>query len=467
MMERGKDGSVTGADRRRVLACFLVGVICACASPASEAAPEPPAVDGWAPPTGPAPQQPARDAPADAAQDAGSSPGSVPASTTVDAGPQRAGDAPPGGQGADLGAPELTGGDTPSSGGTITFQQIGATGWYPSRRDPELGPCDAYEQDGCCMARREVDSDRLTPWNEDLIMTLRGPMRVTQLAAYQPAGEVSDGWTRVSSWDARATADSRGVEYRGDPGTGASFDGAIGSECLVDVSTDTPFPCGAGSTPYCSGDTRNLGWSGSKLFVLLAAMPHAHWPDAPAPCSEGSDGNWYDAPWIGLSLGELVRAGAFSSCHCYARDPAQWWLGDGCGQLNAFEVVNDNNEYRNLEVFSTNFFGYAGYVGEGPCGAQCDVAQLDPAVDLIDKSSSSGALAGAVASPGMGPGAAFRRPTAGPRYFLILLDETSRTVQLALVHPERIPEAAGALLPALPAELEASAIDALLQLRLP
>src|SRR5690242_19715356 len=35
--------------------------------------------------------------------------------------------------------------DAPSHGGTITFQEIGAPGWYPSRRDPAVGPCDAYE----------------------------------------------------------------------------------------------------------------------------------------------------------------------------------------------------------------------------------------------------------------------------------------------------------------------------------
>ena len=40
---------------------------------------------------------------------------------------------------------------------------------------------------------------------------------------------------------------------------------------------------------------------------------------------------------------------------------------------------------------------------------------------------------GALAAPGDGPGAAFRRPSAGYRYFLILLDVDTRSVQLALV----------------------------------
>src|SRR5690606_31647285 len=138
-----------------------------------------------------------------------------------------------------------------------------------------------------------------------------------------------------------------------------------------------------------------------------------------------------------------------------------------CGQFNVFEVVNDNNEYTNLDIFSTNFFGYAGYVGEGPCGPACDVSMLAGEVDLVDKGTSQEASAGATASPAGGPGAAFRRPSAGYRYFLIHLDVASRSVQLAIVHPEAVPDELAALLPNLPAGLSQSTIDALLDLRLP
>jgi hypothetical protein len=245
----------------------------------------------------------------------------------------------------------------------------------------------------------------------------------------------------------------------------------VGSECLVNASTAEPFACGAGSVPYCpkpSGAHQTYkGWSGSKLFVLLASMPHADSTKVQSPCSKDATGNWYDAPWLGLSHGELVRAGAFQSCQCYAKDPAKWYLGDGCGQFNVFEVVNDNNTYKNLGVFSTNMFGYAGYVGEGPCGAACDVSKLAPEVDLVDKSKNIEAAMGALASPTKGPGAAFRRPDLGFRYFLILMDVPSRTVQLAIVHPSQIPPSLAPVLPGLPATLPTTAIDALLALRLP
>lgn len=367
---------------------------------------------------------------------------------------------------AEFGEGEL---DPASHGGTITFADIGATGWYPSRRDPELGPCDVVDDDACCLARHDVTGDALTPWSEDLILTLRGPLLAKQLAVYQPSDAADDAWTLVSAWDSRTPADAQGIAFRGNGTESAGFDGAIGTECLVDVSTDSVFACGAGSSPYCpdTPDPRHYGWSGSKLIVLLARMPHADEIPVGTPCSTGTDGNWYDAPWLGLSVGELVRAGAFSSCHCYAKNPDEWWLGDGCGQFNVFEVVNDNNEFRNLELFSTNFFGYAGYVGEGPCGSTCDISALAADVDLIDKRTLAEASAGATASPAGGPGAAFRRPTEGYRYFVIHLDVASRTVQLAIVHPEAVPGTIAALLPGLPGMLSQGTIDALLELRLP
>lgn len=352
--------------------------------------------------------------------------------------------------------------DAPSHGGTITFQQIGAPGWYPSRRDPELGPCDAYEADGCCLAKHDIAGDQLTPWDEDLIFTLRGPLQLKQFATYRPDG--ADAWSLVSRWDSRAPGDGQGVAFTDD-----GFAGLVGSECLVDLATDQPFACGAGSQPFCpaSDEPRYVGWAGAKLFVLLARMPHADTGLTGEPCAEGMAGNWYDAPWIGLSHGELVRAGKFSGCHCYAKNPDEWFLGDGCGHFNVFEVVNDNNDFQNFGVFSTNFFGYAGYVGEGPCGDACDVTKLGPEVDLIDKGDNVEAAQGAVATPDQGPGAAFRRPVDGYRYFVILMDTGARTVQLAIVHPGQVPAELAPLLPNLPAQLPQPAIDAALTLRLP
>jgi hypothetical protein len=357
--------------------------------------------------------------------------------------------------------------DTPSHGGTITFQQIGAAGWYPSRRDPAAGPCDARNTNGCCLTKYQITSDALTPWNEELVMTLRGPMLVKQLAVYQPSTtDAASDWQLVSGWDAAQTTNiAFKPETSKSPATLAS---GVGSECLVDVYSGRPFPCGAGSVPFCpSSQSSNWGWAGSKLFVLLTAMPHAGKSTAPGACSTGTTGGWYDAPWVGLAVGELPRAGSFASCQCFAKDPTKWYLADGCGQFNVFEVVNDNNAYTNLDVFSTDLIDYSGYVGQGPCGSKCNVSALAPEVDLIDKTSDREATQGAVATPKGGPSAALRRPGNGYRYLIIALDVGTRTVQLGVVHPQNIPPAIAGLLPNLPATIARATVDGVLGLRLP
>jgi hypothetical protein len=186
------------------------------------------------------------------------------------------------------------------------------------------------------MAKHEISSDALTPWDEELILTLRGPLRMKQLAVYQPEG---DRWQLTSGWDARVPDAAFGVAFAGN-GAEAGFQGSIGTECLVDVASSDAFECGAGSAPFCpdSAALPQKGWAGSKLIVLLSRMAHAGEVAEGTACSTGTGGNWYDAPWLGLSIAELVRAGAFGDCHCYAQNPAEWWLGDGCGQFNVFEV---------------------------------------------------------------------------------------------------------------------------------
>ncbi len=380
--------------------------------------------------------------------------------------PDAAADAPMPAADAGISAPDL-GAEPASNGGTLTFQSIGAAGWYPSRTDPAVGPCDAYQSSSCCLSKKTIAGDALTPWDEDLIMTLRGPMLVKQLAVYQPGA--GTGWARVSAWDDRLPGATQGLAFDGNSTESKGFAGSVGTECLVNVSTSQVFACGSGSSPYCAtpgaGHQAYSGWSGAKLFVVLASMPHG--AAVSGRCSKDDTGGWFDAPWIGLSVGELVRAGQFSSCQCYAKDPNNGSLADGCGQFNVFEVVNDNNQYKNLDVFSTNMIGYAGYVGEGPCGSKCAVSSLGAEVDLIDKTSDQEAAAGALASPSKGPGAAFRRPVTGYRYFVILLDVASRTIQLAIIHPQRVPSAISALLPGLPATLDSTTVNALRDLRLP
>ena len=88
-------------------------------------------------------------------------------------------------------------------------------------------------------------------------------------------------WQITSAWDGNESAGSApGSAFSGNGTESAGFSGVIGSECLVDVSSDRVFPCGAGSLPFCpapsGGQRRPFGWEGGKLRgIVLASMPHA------------------------------------------------------------------------------------------------------------------------------------------------------------------------------------------------
>ncbi len=378
----------------------------------------------------------------------------------------------PGGAGAG-GAPTAAGGGlgaftgidfgAASDGGTVTFQNIGKAGSFPSICAPN--------GNACCRQDKTITSDKLTPWDEDLIMTLRGPIDLKQFATYQPTTEGSpSSWKQVTSWDVRSQGMAKGIAFSGDGTKGAPFTGIVGSTCLVNASTDKAFGCGPNSSPYCAANSgnKNLGWSGSKMFVFLASMPHVGSGGITVAqnCGDVTNG-WHDAPWIGLSVGELIRAGAFSSCQCYEKTQ---YHGDGCGQINALEVINDNDtsgNYKNLEIFSSNFFSYGGDFG-GPCGTKnCNTTGIPGTVDLIK--GSAAATMGAVGSqnPITNPNSFLRRPTTGFRYFVLLLDVTTRTVQYAVIHPQKVPAGLGALLPSLPDQVPQATIDSLIALRLP
>jgi hypothetical protein len=355
--------------------------------------------------------------------------------------------------------------DPASTGATITFQNVGSPGWYPSRRDPNSGMCDIVSTDTCCMTQHDLTTDQLTPWNEELSMTLRGPMMVKQIVAYQPGA--ADTWARVSAWDSRGTAE--GIAFWGSDSENG-FAGRIGSVCEVEVAPNRPYTCGDGSSPYCiDGANKYYGFAGSKLIVVLGWTPHTGAGVVDDLACEGEAHNWHDAPWIGLTHGELVRSGRYSGCHCWSKPGPNPYSQDGCGQFNVFEVVNDNGDYANFDIFSSNLVSYAGYIGEGPCGINCDASGLPGTVDLLDKANggNSAATAGAVSGPGLPTSAAIVRPDAGYRYFIVLLDEATRTVQIGLVHPSSVPTSINTLLPNFPLQIPRSTVDAVLSLRLP
>jgi hypothetical protein len=381
--------------------------------------------------------------------------------------------------------PEAVNSGTPSRGGTLTFLHIGAPGWWGRRLDVQSAApaCNLQSEllsggwgsEYCCRTKHEVASDQLTPFNEQQTLVLDGPLRVSQLAVYQPLAEASGPWAIRSLWDRRAPAQTFNLHFSGPKGA-STFTGDLGNNCSFYEMQEKDFPCGPGSDPYCPGSALDHhGWAGSKLLIVLASMPYADDPSVKSlSCIQpGQDERQQDSPWIGLSASELVRDGwsGYNPCHCYSNTSSM--VGDGCGQINVFEIIAEASgaQWGNRDIISTGIRSYqVGSLGGATCGIQgCAIAQFPADADLLDANHLVAMSHGAVID------ADNRQSAEGPvwrraldeRYYMILLDESARTVQVLVLHPANLPAGARALLPNLPNEVSRSAIDAVLALRLP
>ncbi len=179
------------------------------------------------------------------------------------------------------------------------------------------------------------------------------------------------------------------------------------------------------------------GWAGSKLFS--AAGAHAERRGGRRAVLGGRrPATGTMRPWIGLEASASWCArGRSPAAEVLRQEPRRMVPGataaasSTCGRSST-----TTTEYQNFGVFSTNFFGYAGYVGEGPCGDQCDVLAAGaggrPSSTRARTSRRREARWRARIEEAR---AAFRRPIGGYRYFIILMDTASRTVQLAIRPP--------------------------------
>jgi len=370
-------------------------------------------------------------------------------------------------------------------GGTMTFTNIGAPGYWGRVIQAEPGDprCDVQSEtinygwgsEFCCRTKHVVTSNGLTPFNEQLTMVLDGPLKVKQMAVYQPLAGNTGPWAIRSFWDRRTQDRPYNIHFSGPKNT-AAFSGDLGNSCTFFAMQEKPFPCGPGSDPYCPGSDLDFnGWPGSKLVVLVASMPYADDPTMkPLSCiTSGQDERQQDSPWIGIAPSELDRDGwsGYKPCHCFANTNSG--VGDGCGQINVFEVVAEASgaKWGNRDIISTGIRSYqVGSLGGATCGIEgCGIEKFPADADLLDANALTAMPAGAVID------ADHRQTAAGPvwrrarddRYYLFLLDEASRTVQVAVIHPQSIPDAAKTIVPALPNTVSRSAIEGVLNLRLP
>lgn len=371
-----------------------------------------------------------------------------------------------------LGAYPFT--DSPvSRGGTMTFKNVGAPGWWPRRIDRKAGDPACDYKDGtdtwgghCCMKQQATDSTQLAPFDQEMTLILKA-INVKQLAVYQPETAGAKAWQRITDWDARTrTGSNLWFTQKGDGS--ATFPGDLSkNDCTSYVSQAPLFPCGDGSNYYCPNDPGVLhrGFSGSKLVVFLASM---NFDDAAVAACDGN-GAGHPGPWVAFVASELIRDGGRKwngLCNCYSKTGT---VGDGCGEINVFEVVMDNNDYSNREFASTGVRSYqAGHVGGAVCGTGCDRKAFASDVEVVDACAKKAYGAGPELVVGGDTDGCpvWRRPD-GDRYFFILLDEQARQIQVGVIHPGAIPAPASALLPEIPATLPRSAVDALLAMRLP
>jgi hypothetical protein len=365
---------------------------------------------------------------------------------------------------------------TPSTvtrGGTMTFKNVGAPGWWPRRIDRKAGDAACDYKDGtdtwgghCCMKEQATDSTQLAPFDEEMTLIMKA-INVKQLAIYQPVSANSNAWQRVTDWDRRTgTGSNLWFTQKGDGS--ATFPGDLTkNDCTSYLSQAPLFPCGDGSNYYCPNDPGVLhrGFAGSKLIVFLASM---NFDDAGVAACDGN-GAGHPGPWVAFVASELIRDGGRKwngLCNCYSKTGS---VGDGCGEINVFEVVMDNNDYSNREFASTGVRSYqAGHVGGAVCGTGCDRQAFPSDVEVVDACKKSAYSAGPeLVVGGTTDGCPVWRRPDGDRYFFILLDERERQIQVGVIHPSAIPESASALLPEMPGTLPRSAVDALLALRLP
>lgn len=364
-------------------------------------------------------------------------------------------------------------GDSPvTRGGTMTFSNVGAKGSWPRRLDRETGDAACDYKDGtdtwggqCCMTEYTTQSESLSPFDEEMTLILKA-IDVKQLAVYQPRIGDDAEWGRVSAWDARtANSDNLWFTQEGDGNT--TFPGNLThDDCVGYVMQEPSFDCA--DAPYsCPNDPGILhrGFAGSKLVVFLASMK----VDDAALTECNGEGPGHPGPWVAFVASELIRDGGRKwngLCNCYSKTGS---VGDGCGEINVFEIVMDNNEFSNREFASTGVRSYqAGHVGGAVCKSDCERDAFAADADVVD------ACAGVAYEhgPELEVGGAtdgcpvWRRPE-GDRYFFILLDAPSRTIQVGMIHPSNIPPAAARLLPSLPGDLTRLEIDGLVDLRLP
>ncbi|OZJ01694.1 hypothetical protein BZG36_05367 [Bifiguratus adelaidae] len=273
---------------------------------------------------------------------------------------------------------------------SVTYTHVGGSGSYEqvTHMQPGVWPsCTANIQK--CVKKSVQVSGKLAPFDDELTFAFSGPMRLRNIAVYQPTGKAT-AWNKVSSWSPSRKPTNLvfmnnmggGKSGEWDICAGASqsyasgdwtksvarpneqlFSGWLQPGYEINIMTDKPCSSKLPCRGFARG-TANHGWAGSKLIAIELEAPYG-----------GNDGS---SIW---ALNAQVVRSAQYGCNCRGMGSP-----GGCGEIDLMETLVSGNTSR---AFS-EIYSFKGATGTGsnhwwdrPVQCTVFIAIFDVEKDLI------------------------------------------------------------------------------------
>lgn len=260
---------------------------------------------------------------------------------------------------------QQTAAGTVSSSYSFTGENCGGAG----------GSYDMVTDIGSCIKTTVTTSSPVSPFDDDVSLSFRGPMNIHNIAIFD--GSSGSSWERVSWYENGGAAENmvflnnHNIDYTGTSspegfaladGTGTAqqstpFGGSLaaatdpyGSSIYAEDKTGaevhimTEKQCGSEGVEckgaYDSDGTAFQGWTGTKkLFITKVDMPNGGAPNVPA---------------IWMLNAQTMRSGQYQ-CNCRGVGPA-----GGCGELDIAEVLE-----KDTTQIATHYYFYDGKFNPG------------------------------------------------------------------------------------------------------
>ncbi|KAI0785747.1 putative TOS1-like glycosyl hydrolase-domain-containing protein [Abortiporus biennis] len=271
----------------------------------------------------------------------------------------------------------------PSTSGSLSslkYTNVGGSGSYNQviNMTPGSFPSCTLPKSQTCQTKVKNVQGNLAPFDEEMTMVFRAPMKISGVAVYQPQGGGgnvnADNWGLVSSWAKGQTPNNlvwmnnkgggKSGEWDVCGGSSQSYANGAWNDAVSspnqetytgeltgtnEVNIVTGESCNNTSSK-CDGffrGTANHGWSGSKLYVVSFTMPPSLSPSNPS-----------QPPAIWLLNSQITNAAQYG-CNCRG-------VGSpgGCGELDILEVLNPGNANQGV----SEMYSFKGATGSGNSG---------------------------------------------------------------------------------------------------